>query len=775
MSAQTERMLRPAEFDKSSCLSLRIAVYSWLHAACQCIAAYENGHTIGVVNSCIWYRLNLHSAEKGYCVQGAGIRARFSRILEYRHFNIILVATAVVATLPALSTGLLNDDLSQWPVLASADAVNPRLSELGIGSDNSGQLGAVISEQFAPMDNKRNLKEIREYGAVPWWTYEGLWVRFWRPVASFTHWLDYRIFGESPVAMHAHNILWLGAVVFLVTVMYRRLNGPAWMAGLAGLLFVLDDFTYFPAMWIANRNIFLSLFFGILCVLWHHRWRQSGWRGDGLVSVIFLSGSLLSAEAGIATCAYLFAYAATLEDSDLRERARSLIPAILLVITWRVIYNMLGHGASGGSFYLDPSREPLRYAWAMIVRGPILIMREWSRISADTFSCVPVSTQMILWPIVVLLLVLIMYLIWPLLKANRHARFWAIGMHLSVLPICATMPMNRNLLWVGIGACGLAGHFLGGYVAGEEWVSQRRLKRILTKVLFVSIIIIHLPFALLVRIASPVTTAAFLNLTRGMMDVNAPAGATPMTLNFVFLGMGLGGVVLVCLVSIVKRARWTSTQRFVRFFAAVLFISLIAIHLPLVVFGWVKSPLAIVWVSGRPGEAANTEAEDSLAGRKLVVVNAPYPASFFYLPFALAYEGKTPPDSIHVLSPAFSELEVTRMDATSLKVRAKYGNLLTAKPDHILDVDEVYMFEAISSVRGNGNGFYESHRVRRSGMTAEIIELDDESLPVTVLFKFDVSLEDDSLAWVFWSWKKDRYFPFKVPEIGQRAKVSGPF
>ena len=41
--------------------------------------------------------------------------------------------------------------------------------------------------------------------------------------------------------------------------------------------------------------------------------------------------------------------------------------------------------------------------------------------------------------------------------------------------------------------------------------------------------------------------------------------------------------------------------------------------------------------------------------------------------------------------------------------------------------------------------------------------------------RFDISLDDKSLAWVQWSWKKDKYFPFEVPKIGKKAKVSGPF
>ena len=621
-------------------------------------------------------------------MQGSGRWGRLAGLLEYRHLDIILVVLAVVATLPALTTGLLNDDLTHWSVLAGPSEVGDGLGRFGLGSDDSGRLAAAVSEQFAPMDPNRNLTELRDYGAIPWWTYDGLWVRFWRPLSSITHWLDYRIFGSSPVAMHAHSLAWLAAVVFLVTVLYRRLNGPAWMAGLAALLFILDDFTYFPAMWIANRNIFLSLFFGILCVLWHHRWRQSGLPAACVISVIFLAGSLLSAEAGVATCAYLFAYALTIEEGHFKRRAVSLVPAILVTVLWRLIYNALGHGASGGSFYLDPSREPLRYAWAMLVRGPIVVMREWSRVSADTFSCVPISTRIILWPIVVVLLVGMMILIWPLLKSNRRARFWAVGMHLSVLPVCATMPMNRNLLWVGIGACGLVGHFLGGFIAKESWVPQKRRRLFLTKVLFAALVIAHVPLALGFRIASPFWTRWMVNKIKETMDVNSPSGFENQT---------------------------------------------------------------------------------------LVVVNAPNPAAFFYLPFAKAYEREPLPKGIRVLAPAFAELQVKREDERSVTLRAKYGNLLSCKPDRILDIDVVYMLEAISSVRSNGNGLHNGDEVELPGMSAKIIEVDSEGMPTAVTFSFAVPLDDESLRWIQWSWKQNRYLPFDIPSIGQQVRVRDPF
>ena len=217
-----------------------------------------------------------------------------------------------------------------------------------------------------------------------------------------------------------------------------------------------------------------------------------------------------------------------------------------------------------------------------------------------------------------------MILIWPLLKSNRRARFWAVGMHLSVLPVCATMPMNRNLLWVGIGACGLVGHFLGGFIAKESWVPQKKFRLFLTKMLVITLLVVHIPLALIVRIASPVATTLMVNKVKETMDVNSPSG---------------------------------------------------------------------------------------FENQELVVVNAPNPAAFFYLPFAKAYEGETLPKGMRVLAPAFAELQVKREDEKSITLRAKYGNLLSCKPDHILDIDVVYMLEAISSVRSNGNGLHDGDEV----------------------------------------------------------------
>jgi len=621
-------------------------------------------------------------------VSGIVAKGRVVKALEYRHLPVLLCILAVAATLPALWAGLLNDDFCHWALLAGPDTVGEDLLATGIVPSGSGRLATALSEQFGPLDPRGNLTDLRNYGAIPWWTYEGLGVRFWRPLSSLTHWLDYRLFGDSPAMMHAHNLLWLGAVVLLVAMLYRRLTSPLWVAGLAAVLYAVDDFSYFPAMWIANRNTFVSLFFALLTLLAHHRWRREDSTAAGILAAVFLVGSLLSAEAGVATCAYLFAYAVALDKGKLARRAASLAPAVTVTVVWRLVYNALGHGATGGSFYSDPSREPLRYAWAILLRGPILTMRQWCGIPADIFSYMPDSAKLIFLPLIVAFVLAVLLGLLPLLRTSRLARFWVIGMHLAVLPACATMPMNRNLLFAGIGTCGLLALYIEGFVTRKSWVPTAPARLFWAKVLLTMFVLAHLPFALAARIGAPYVTG-----------------------------------------EIVEK---------------------------------VEETMAI-------------ETTGDITRQDLVVVNAPNPASFLYVPFSKARLDQPLPRAFRVLAPSFGALELVRPDSKSLLVRAESGSLLACNSGRKLDMHIVYLFKAVSEVRGAKHRMRPGQKVQLPRMSAEILETDSEGAPPAVLFRFEVPLEDESLSWLQWSWKKDRYLPFKPPPVAEQVRIRGPF
>jgi hypothetical protein len=610
----------------------------------------------------------------------------FRICLESRYLPLILAGIGFAMALPALNTGLLNDDYCHWAKLAGPSLANQRLLDVGIGYQNSGQLTMVLSDLFITVQPGKNLERLKSYGALPWWTYDGLKFSFWRPLSSLTHWLDYRLFPNSVFLMHAHNFFWLASVIFLMTIFYRSLIATAWVAGLAAVLYMLDDNSYFPSMWIANRNVLITLSFGVLTLLVHQFWRKNHSYVAAIAAPFCLLAALLSAEAGLATFAYLFAYAIVLERGSLVHRILSLLPYIFVIVLWRLFYNLGGFGASGGAFYFDPIREPLLYTWAVIKRGPFILAGQWSSLPIDIFTFMPDSTRMWYWFIMVVFVFLFLLLFFPLVLKDRLARFWLLGMFLSSLPVCATVPMSRNLLFVGIGGFGLIAQFAGGVISKGSWLPKSNLCRTFLKTICIILLCVHLPLTILGRITGPKVTSLIIDEVEKTMDVGSLPG---------------------------------------------------------------------------------------LEDKDLIVVNVPNPASFSYIPFFRAYKGESLPKSIRILSPGFGPLEVIRTGKNSLRVISRTGSLLVGQRGDRLD--HVHFYKFVSNVCGPGHTFETGQRIELPKMKVDVINVDDNGMPVEVLFCFEVSLDNASLSWLKWDWDNDSYVPFSIPDIGERSYLPGPF
>ncbi|MBN2272504.1 MAG: hypothetical protein JXN61_17965, partial [Sedimentisphaerales bacterium] len=243
---------------------------------------------------------------------------RFFQILRdrlaSRRVPIVLAVMAVVVMLPALGHGWFLDDMMFRARFLASSEESGRMGEVGGLFKGTASLSEAMSGLYAFFMDDEGVEKVKDYGAVPWWTDPDCRISFWRPVTSFTMWLDYQLYPNSAALQHLHSILWFGGAAFVLAVLYRRLGGPAWMAGLAGLLYVLDETNYFPVAFVANRNAVIALFFGLLAVLMHDRWRREGGVGGVVLACVFLALSLLSAEAGIATVAYIGAYALVFEQ-----------------------------------------------------------------------------------------------------------------------------------------------------------------------------------------------------------------------------------------------------------------------------------------------------------------------------------------------------------------------------------------------------------------------------------------------------------------------------
>ncbi len=437
-----------------------------------------------------------------------------ARRLGSRYLPAVLAVAAILVSLPAVGTGLLNDDYMQRAIAGGPSPFVERLTANGLALDRSTALGSVLTDLYIAVDPQRNLNALRAYGALPWWTYEGYRVAFFRPVAALTHWLDHRLFPNSPSLMHVHSILWFAAVVWLVAALYRRFIDAAPVAGLAALLFLLEDGSFFPTMWLANRNLLICLFFGIMAVVVHDRWRRDRWRPGAILAPLCLLLSVLSAEAGIATVAYLFAYEAVLMAGRWRSRVLALTPAVAVVVLWRLVYNVLGYGASGGGFYFDPVREPVGYVLACLQRAPFLLAGQWTTVPPELYSFLPPTSRIALWLVLSVLTVLIPLLLWRFLQSHRRSRFWLVGMVFAAVPFCATLPMSRSLLFMAIGAFGLISEFIAGWFA-DTWDDCGRVTRVQAvyarpawlrgsaRNLCAVFVVVHLPLAAVGRVMAP--------------------------------------------------------------------------------------------------------------------------------------------------------------------------------------------------------------------------------------------------------------------------------
>ena len=429
------------------------------------------------------------------------------RFLAHRYLPVVLAIGAIVFMLPALKLGLIADDLPQRAVELRPDQLPPRMQETGNPPD-SGRFSTVLFDLFGFSRNPQCMALMKNYGTLPWWTPDDLRLSLCRPVTALTHWLDYRLFPDSPALMHAHNIAWFAAVVFLLTIIYRKLMGTTWVAGLAALLFLLDGNTYFPVAFVANRGFMLSLLFGLLCLYEHHQWRSTKSRSGMVLSAWFLALSLFAEESGASTFAFILAYALVLEPGSFRNRALTILPSVLVIVVWRIIYMLSGYGLNHVGIYIDPAHEPLHFMRALIPRDMIILGSQLTGVPPEILFPVKPS----LYPVIIALYgvfaVAALMIFLPWVRRDKIAAFWFAAMILAAIPEAVLLPLSKNFGFIAVGAYGLIASFVAGALTRPSRLPEWPGYRILAWTACVLLILVHGPGAAAKRVAVVKAAAA---------------------------------------------------------------------------------------------------------------------------------------------------------------------------------------------------------------------------------------------------------------------------
>jgi hypothetical protein len=280
---------------------------------------------------------------------------------------------------------------------------------------------------------------------------------FWRPLAEFSHWIDYRLWPQSPLLMHAHSLLWYGALLLLLGHLYRRLMNTPLQSGLALAFFAVSSLHVMTISWLSARNQLMSAFFTVGTVYAYHLWRQQGrWPHAGLAMLTFVL-ALASAEASVTAVGYLLAYALTLDsDRPWRARLMPLLPFMLITAVWRVACTQAGYGSIGSGSYLDPTHEPLRFAQALFLRMPAMVLAQLFGMPSSAANELTQGEQVLYASVATLIAAGIVWLVHRMdLWSSRHMRFFALGMLLALVPVCAVAPQDRVLIHAEIGMSGL--------------------------------------------------------------------------------------------------------------------------------------------------------------------------------------------------------------------------------------------------------------------------------------------------------------------------------
>jgi len=410
-----------------------------------------------------------------------GIAETIRRILSLRSMPLLVAIIAVLLCTPSLWLGLQNDDHILRLVL-SKPSLDPEWTRSPF-------------DAFAFLDGDEALiRGAVETARIPWWTHPRLKLAFLRPVTSVTHWVDFRVWPDLPWLMHLQSLLWFAGAVIAAAVFYRRLLLPAWVAGLAALLFAIDDAHGMPAVWLANRNASIGVFFGLVALIAHDRWRRDGWRSGAFVAPFALALGLLAGEIALGAYGYLLGHALFLDTGNWQRRLGSLIPAGIVGAAWWVGYRALGYGASGSGVYIDPGARPVSFFHAVVEHAPMLFFGQWA-LPSGLSMMLSQNAGHILWLVAIALMVVIAGLMMPLLTRDRKARFFALGMMLSLLPASATFPDDRLLFFAGVGGMGLLAQFLAAVWQGADWVPKSRIRRLPIQAMGWAFVVVHLVLA----------------------------------------------------------------------------------------------------------------------------------------------------------------------------------------------------------------------------------------------------------------------------------------
>jgi hypothetical protein len=302
-----------------------------------------------------------------------------------------------------------------------------------------------------------NRASLFERGFLPWWTDPHLVVRFWRPLASFLIWADYRAFGLHPFWHHLHSLAWWVVAVLGVHALLKRCFRPRSVL-FGTIAFALAPAHAIPLVYVANREALVSAALGVWALVAYTRWREAHRPRDGLTAFVVFALAMLAGEYSLCLAGYVVAVELFKRREPLARRAVGLAAFVVPAAAYFAAHVGLGYGAHGAGFYRNPFHDFASYARVAPRRLAILVGSAWLGVDESW-------TEASSWGIVLLVAATIGVVSVPLVRAlrdtnedeRRNALWMLVGSVLALAPVAAVQASTRVLVVSMIGVCGVAG------------------------------------------------------------------------------------------------------------------------------------------------------------------------------------------------------------------------------------------------------------------------------------------------------------------------------
>lgn len=283
-----------------------------------------------------------------------------------------------------------------------------------------------------------------------WWISPDIESEFFRPLGSALLRFDYAVFGRWAPGWHLHSLLW--KILFLVSLalLYERLDPK--LGWLALLFFALDESFANTAGFISNRHALTAMTFSVFALWAHLKWREDGWRPGLPLASLGLVLSLLTAETGLVTFAYLGAYEIFAGPGNFRRKAQALTMPVIIGLVYVTWYRSMGYGYHGGAseagMYIDPGADPALFIKEAFLRIPALLGGGILGTPCDLWMESTKRVPLVIGGIVgIILLLTPIGLGWSSLPEywRRNLKWLLPGALLSCVPLVGTFPSHRQM------------------------------------------------------------------------------------------------------------------------------------------------------------------------------------------------------------------------------------------------------------------------------------------------------------------------------------------